>query len=265
MINILHEGDYHCGNFLGLTPPKHMAEMAHILKPMWDFRERELKSIGPVDIHIVGGDLIDGPGRKDSIGLFTTDLDTQKEWAIECVDRVKAKHRYFNYGSAYHVVASGNAEGAVANAFASPIADYTLLRVKNKRFNFRHFVGRSDIEKGQPGQLAREITRALIQEVLDGFEAADIYGRDHVHYYTRADLGDRTAYSCPAWELNVENKGSVYPRGLRTQYYHVGYTLIQIDNAGEIYIRPRWMRLSSLYPKEYLCPLEPKPRSPSRK
>lgn len=256
MITMLHEGDYHCGNALGLTPPDELDPRARaILEPMWAFREAEIKAIGKVDIHIVGGDIVDGPGKKDTIGLLTTDLYRQAEWAEACVERVKARHRYFNFGSSYHVVNGLNVEAMVAKAFDAPIQDYVRLRVKGKRFNFRHFVGRSDVERGQPAQAAREITRALIQEALEGYEAADIFGRDHVHYYTRADIGDRVAYTCPGWELNVETPGSVYPRGLRTQYYDVGYTLIQIDNQGEVYIRPRRMKLAKIYPKEYLCPI----------
>jgi hypothetical protein len=123
------------------------------------------------------------------------------------------------------------------------------------RFNFRHFVGRSDIERGQPAQIAREITRSLIQQVTEGSEAADIYGRSHVHYWSRVDLGGRTAYTSPCYQLPLDIPGSTYPRRLRSQYYHVGYTLIQIDDNGEVYIRPRYMKLANDFPKEYLCPL----------
>ena len=67
--------------------------------------------------------------------------------------------------------------------------------------------------------------------------------------------GPRTAYTAPAYQLPLDIPESTYPRRLRTQYYDVGYVIIQIDNAGEVYIRPRRMRIAKLYPKEYLCPL----------
>jgi hypothetical protein len=259
LITILHEGDYHCGNLLGLTPPDHWGEYADMLRPMWDFRESELEAIGPVDIHVMNGDLTDGPGKKDTIGLMTTNLDVQADWAIECAGRVRVKpggSRYLTYGSDFHVVNGLNVERQVARYFNAPIQDTLLLRIKSIRFNFRHFVGRSDTERGAFNQDAREITRELIKETVDGTEAADIYGRSHVHYWSRVDIKDRTAYTCPAWELPLDIPGSTYPRRLRTQYYDVGYTIIQIDLSGEVYIRPRRMRIAKVYPQEYLCPLQ---------
>lgn len=254
MITILHEGDLHCGHKLGLCPPPHMGEMEPLLAPLWAWREAELKAIGPVDVHILNGDLVDGPGFKGSLALITSDLDEQAEWATECVGRVRLKkggERYFTYGSDFHVVAFGNTERRIAKAFGAPISDIVLLKVKGTRFNWRHFVGRSDIERGQPTQIAREITRALIKEMTEGHEAADVFGRSHVHYYSRVDLAGRTGYTSPAYQLPIDIPGSTYPRRLRSQYYHVGYTLIQIDSAGEVYIRPRTMPLIMHYPKEY--------------
>lgn len=258
MITILDEGDYHAGDRLGLCLPKHAGEYAPLIKPLWDFRERELKALGPVDLHVLGGDLTEGPATKGSMGVHTSNLDTQADWAIENVERVKLKKggsRYFCYGSDYHVVFSANIERRIADYFDAPLRDYIRLRVKGKRFNFRHFVGRSDIERGQLTQDAREITRDVIQEVMDGTEAADVFSRHHVHYWSRASIKDRESYTCPCWKLPLDIPENTYPRRLRTQYYDVGYTIIQIDNAGEVYIRPRRMKLALKYPKEYLCPL----------
>lgn len=260
MISIIHEGDYHCGNMLGLCPPDEMPKATKdALAKLWAWREAELAQIGSVDVHVLNGDLTDGPGYKGSMALFTTNLDDQADLAIACAERVRLKRggvRYLTYGSDYHVVASSNVERQIARHFDAPIMDTLPVKIKGVRFNWRHFVGRSDIERGQPTQVAREITRALIQEALEGYEAADVFGRSHVHYYARVDLGDRIAYSSPAFQLPLSIPGSTYPRKLRSQYYHVGFTLIQVDNQGEVYIRPRRMRLVDHYPMEHLCPLK---------
>jgi len=255
MITILHEGDFHCGNKLGLTPPDYIPPaLEPILLPLWNWREAELKAIGPVDIHILDGDLTDGPGYKGSMGLLTSNLDDQADYATECSQRVRIKaggERHLAYGSDYHVVASANVERQIARNLGAPISDTILLRVKGTRFNWRHFVGRSDVERGAFNQDARELTRDLLREALDGIEAADVYGRSHVHYWSRIDVKRRTVYTSPAYQLPLDIPDSTYPRRLRTQYYDVGYTLIQIDNNGEVYIRPRTMRLQMHYPKEY--------------
>lgn len=255
MIKILLEGDLHCGNHLGLTPPEHQGEWADILAPLWAWREAELKAIGPVDIHVLNGDLIDGPGRKDNLGLFTTDTKEQRRWAVQCIGRVKAKHRFFTYGTAYHVASTYEAERDIAEHFGTEAQDTVLLKAGGVRFNFRHHVGRSDVPAGFGAQDGKEITRALLQEVTDGYEAADIFARNHVHYWSRVDVKRRTAFTCPAWELNIDAPGSLYPRQLRTQWYDVGYVLIEIDSQGETYIRPRTMDLKIKYPREYACPI----------
>ena len=255
MVTILHEGDYHSGHRLGLTPPRLVApEFEPILGKLWAWRAKELAAVGKVDIHILDGDLVDGPGFKGSMAHLTTNMDEQAEMAIEAVEMVKAKHRFFTYGSDYHVVQHANTEARIARHFGSEIRDTVLLKAGGKRFNFRHFVGRSDIERGQFTQDARELTRALIREALDGEEAADIFGRSHVHYWSRVDVKDRTVYTSPAWQLPLDIPGSTYPRKLRTQYYDVGYTLIQIDQHGEVYIRPRRLKVSAEFPRRYECP-----------
>ena len=254
MITIIHEGDYHCGHLLGLTPPDVPSPMADAVRHMWAWREAELKAVGPVDLHILNGDLVDGPGFKGALGLLTADLDEQAAMAETCAARVKIKkggERHCTYGSDFHVVAFGNTERRIAKALGASIQDTLLLKASGIRFNFRHFVGRSDTERGQLNQAGREITRALIQELTTGGEAADVYGRSHVHYWSRADLDDRIAYTCPCYELPLDIPGSTYPRRLRTQYYHVGYTLLQIDRAGELFIRKRIMPLNIEFPKEY--------------
>lgn len=261
MITILDEGDYHCGHRLGLTPPDHMGTKAlkATVGKLWDFRESVLEQIGPVDIHILGGDLTEGPGKKDSMPVMETDLLNQAEWAEECALRVKLKKggsRYICYGSDYHVVQSLSIERTIARALGCHIDDTIRLRIKGVRFNFRHFCGRSDIERGQPTQDAREITRELIQETIYGYEAADIYGRHHVHYSTGARLEDRQAYTCGAWQLPIPDKSVSYPRKLRSVYYSVGLTLVQILDSGEVMIRPMNMRMSQVFPRRYLCPID---------
>ncbi len=252
MTNILIEGDLHCGNHLGLTPPEHMGEWAWALKPLWDWREQQLALLPKIDVHILNADLIDGPGKKDNLGLFTTDTRLQRRWAIECIDRVDAAHRYFTYGSNYHVTTTYEAETDIAEHFHSEIHDTLLLKIAGVRFNVRHVVGRSDVPAGFGTQDIKEIIRALTQEATDGYKAADIFVRSHVHYWSRVEVKDKIAFTCPALELNLDVPGTVYPRSLRTQWYDVGFTFIQIDQHGEVYIRKRLMPLQIHYPKEYI-------------
>jgi hypothetical protein len=40
---------------------------------------------------------------------------------------------------------------------------------------------------------------------------------------------------------------------LRGLYYDYGFVYVEIDNSGEVYIRPRLMPLKYVVPKEYVC------------
>ena len=252
MTKILFEGDWHCGNQLGLTPPDNWSDrLRDIQRITWDFREAQLKAIGRVDIHVANGDLVDGPGRKDSMGHLTTDLDEQADMAIECATRVKARHRVFTYGSPYHVNLSQNVERKVSDYFGVGIQDTARFKVHGKRFNVRHVMGRSDVPGGPGAQTQKEITNDLLRSIEEGYEHADVFVSNHIHYYYRVDDGYRTAWSNPAWELALDTPGSIYPRTLRTLRYTVGFVLVEIDQHGEMYVRPRILRINDVAPKEY--------------
>ena len=252
MTRILVEGDYHCGNILGLTPQRHWSDRWQgVQEVMWNFRESELKALGKVDIHVMNGDLVDGPGRKDSMGHLTTDLDEQADMAIECAERVRAKHRVVTYGSPYHVNLNQNIERKVADYFSVEIHDTARFKVAGKKFNFRHVVGRSDVPGGPGAQTEKEITNDLLRSTFMGHEPADVYGRQHVHYFYLVNNGSQIAFSGPAWELDIDVPGSIYPRTLRTLRYRVGYTVIDVDSTGEVYVRPRMLTVNNFFPKEY--------------
>lgn len=252
MTRILVEGDYHCGNLLGLTPPDCWSpKLEAMQRVMWDFREAELKAIGPVDVHVMNGDLVDGPGRKDSMGHLTTDLDEQALMAIECAERVKAKHRVVTYGSPYHVNLNNNIERAIAQHFGIEIHDTARFKVAGKKFNFRHVIGRSDVPGGPGAQTEKEITNDLLRSTFMGHEPADVYGRQHVHYFYMVNNGSQVAFSGPAWELDIDAPGNIYPRTLRTLRYRIGFTVIDVDTTGEVFVRPRMLKVNDHFPKEY--------------
>lgn len=252
MTRILIEGDLHCGNELGLTPPEFWRDdLREIQRVMWEFREEQIKSIGKVDIHILNGDLVDGPGKKDSQGHLTTDLKLQAEMAYMCALRVKAKRRYITRGTGYHVNNGLNVEDIVADELGCEIQDTLRIEVNGRRINSRHVVGRSDTPYGQATQIQKELARDLIQAAVDGHQIADLHIRSHVHYHVLVKLKGRQAFSMPCWELPIEHPGAIYPRHLRTMYYDVGFVLVEIHDSGEIVVRDRILPIQDHFPKEY--------------
>ena len=251
--------DLHTGHVLGLTPPDYwQGRCKGLQRGLWEWWAQEVKQIGPVDFAIFDGDLVDGPGRKETIGLWTTDSEEQADAAAEALSIIKARERYVCYGTPFHSVTSLSLETLIARKLSAEIRDTLRLKVQGKgwevRFNTRHVQGRSDIPTGQGAQTGKEIIREMLQSMIEDFKPADILMRAHTHYYFRIEIAGRTAISIPSMMLPDPDRGrAIYARRLRTMYYDVGLVYIEIDRQGEVYIRPRRMPLKVLVPKEYLC------------
>jgi hypothetical protein len=259
MIRLLVEGDYHSGEVLGLAHPDNWPPRKRkYAEIMWNWRRQRLREIGRVDIQIIGGDLNEGYGRKGTLGLLTTDIGEQAEWAEEAAREVRAAYRYITYGTPYHVEAFTKCEDAVAKALtgAKPRETWRLGPFHGVRLMDRHVVGRSDIPYGQGTPLFREWVRDQLTAVLEEYRAADLHTRHHVHYYFEVRNARGQAVTCPCWRLPTPQtgEGSTYPYTLRPQYYDVGFLLIEIDRSGEIYVRPQIMPLKIAISRSYVCP-----------
>ena len=106
-------GDYHCGHCVGLTPPKwqwrataghtRRDKIATIQAEQWAWYAATIKRIGPVDLVLANGDLIDGSGhRSGGTEQITTDRQEQTDMAVECLRAIKARQYVMTYGTAYH-------------------------------------------------------------------------------------------------------------------------------------------------------------------
>jgi hypothetical protein len=251
--------DTHTGHVLGLTPPDYwQGRCRGLQKGLWDWWAGEIKQIGPVDFAIFDGDLVDGPGRKETLGLWTTDSEEQADAAAEALSIVRARERYVCYGTPLHTVTSLSIENLVASKLNAEIRDTLRLKIKGRswevRFNTRHVQGRSDIPAGQGAQTGKEIIREMLQSLIEDFKPADILSRAHTHYWFRIEIARRTGISLPALMLPDPDRGRmVYARRLRTLYYDVGLAYVEIDRQGEVYIRRRLMPLKMIVPQEYIC------------
>jgi len=253
MIRILVESELHCGNVLGLTPPDYWTRHSRrFAEPVWTWRQEMIKRVGRIDVHILNGDLTDGPGKKETIGIFTTDVEKQAGIAAECAREVRCRERFLTYGTNFHAVSTLSHENLVAKELHAPIKETLRMRAGGVRFNFRHVVGRSDIPYGQGTQVQKEIVRDQLQALLEEFKDADVIGRGHVHYFLHIETGSKHAFTGPSWELPNPDEGTaIYPRGLRTMYYNMGAVLIEVVN-GEPWIRKQIMPLKVAIQRPYI-------------
>ena len=248
MKRLLAIGDTHCGNLLGLTPPAWWNDRTPpTQRPMWEWYAKELATIGAVDILVLNGDLVDGEGKKETIGLLTTDVDEQAEMAVACLKDIVAKKRFLTYGTPFHTVGSSSYEKRIADALNSPVSATLMLDVDGMKFNFRHVAGRSDVPYGQGTQLYKEVVRDMLQSVIEEYSCADVVVRSHVHYYLHMDDGDRHAVSLPCLQVPE----SVFARGLRTMYYRLGMVLFLVDD-GQVTVELHKMPLKIVRRREYV-------------
>jgi len=243
--------DLHCGSICGLTPPRYWSEDTRGLQePFWNWYKDTLKTIGPVDVLVINGDAVDGEGKKESIGHITTDTLKQADIAVECIEMIKVPARAIHaaYGTDFHVLGTYSYEDAVADKLEVTISDSVLLNIRDKRFNFRHACGRSDIPYGQGTQTFKEAILDILRADAGEYEEADITVRAHVHYYCRMEVGRRVALTLPCLQLPF----TVFGRRCRHAYYDVGMMLIQVDDAG-VNITPYLMPLVTVQKQEYIC------------
>jgi hypothetical protein len=258
-MRILVESDYHAGHILGLTPSRYWSESNPWARILWEERAKILAGIGKIDAHILNGDAIDGPGRKDSSAHLTTDIIEQTEMAIEAAECVKTKRRFVVKGTGYHTDAGGNLERVIASALNTEAVDELRLDIHGRKLHARHVVGRSDTPYGQMTQLQKEVVNDMLQAEMEDYESADIIVRSHVHYCTMTAVADaarglmRHAVTTPALQLRAPVQ-SEYTRKLRTWLYHVGLTVIEIDKAGNVGIFPHIIPLKLTAPqsREYI-------------
>lgn len=259
MFRLLVMSDLHCGDATGLTPPKwHNDEFGDFQRPFWEWYVGTVKSIGPVDALVLDGDLIHGPARRDSAGHLTTNVKKQTKMAAECIKQVETKRRYIVRGTGYHTDHGGPLEDYIADSFGIDAEDELRLEIYGRKLLFRHVVGRSDIPYGQYTQIAKEMINEILQGSFEGYPAADINVRAHAHYSVMVSVGDavhgreRIALVNPALSLRGPEVTS-FVRGLRTWLYHVGMTLIEIEDNGEVFIRRRFFKSSEYLKRGYEC------------
>lgn len=216
---------------------------------MWSWFAGEVKQIGKVDLVVGNGDLVDGIGHKGTIELHTTDVEEQAEIATDILKIIPAKEYRLVYGTPFHVDGDMPYENNIATAIGCSIGDEQRLNVNGKKFHFRHVGGRSDTPYGGGTQLMKEITRDMLQGLVEDYESADVFVRSHVHYFLQCALEDRMAVSTPCLEI----PNGIYGRRLRTMYYTCGFLLIEVTDEGEVFVRLRRMPLKAVRSREYEC------------
>ena len=247
-VRILCTSDTHCGSRWGLTPPDWQNGTVRAwLDPFWKWWVALHKELGSFDAHVHLGDSVDGQGDKErGIAELELDVERQGDMAAEVLGVVKAAKHYLCFGTPYHSSGSHSYERHVARQLGATIEDTQYLRADGLRISARHVVSRSDTPYGQPGLVAKELIRDLLQAQQDDAPRADIVLRGHVHTYAWIDNGMGYAGIVPCLQL----PGGVFGRTQRPWWYRVGVLELRIAD-GYCSQRPHLMTLKDVRRRHY--------------
>lgn len=191
MSRVLACGDLHCGHVAGLTPPdwriprgRHPA-LHRLQERGWADWLEMVKAVGPVDVAIVNGDLIDGPGDKSGgTEELTTDPLEQVDMAVAALAPIKPRRGWvFTYGTAYHTGTRADYETGVARAYGASIGSHEWCEVDGVIFDCKHHVGGSQVPHGRHTAVARDRLWNLLWSEHGEQPRAAVYIRSHVHYH----------------------------------------------------------------------------------
>lgn len=217
MKKILVIADMHCGSFNGLTPPswfisrKRNERVSKLQEEMWEAYLGWLEEIGPVDVLIGNGDLIDGKGgRNGGVELLTTDMIVQTDIALECLEEIEYKESFFTYGTGYHVSTSSGEdyEKIIAESCGGIIDDTLRLDIEGVTFDVRHHVGSSSVPNGRFTSVARNRLWDVLIADKSQSVPSDVYIRSHVHYFNYCGGADWCAFCTPAMQSPNTNYGA---------------------------------------------------------
>ncbi len=204
-MRILSVSDFHTGNRSGLTPPKYNEQSEYSYKEYvyrrncWEWFVKEVQSLGPIDICVANGDLIDGKGPKTGGNeQITQDRTLQIEMAVDVLKAINAKEYHFSYGTGYHVGPEDDWEKQIAQSFGADVHDVVSLNINGLVMKWRHHIGGSQVPSGRATPLLRQQEWDTLWSLDDEFERANVMIFGHTHYFQAVINRYGTAIISPA-------------------------------------------------------------------
>lgn len=223
---VLILSDLHCGNIFGLTPPEYQNHFREIQQIGWKFYTDNIKKLGKIDLCILNGDLLDGPGKKDTRQHITTDMREQVNIAIEALKIVPAKKFVFIRGTCFHVTTDRENEDDIAKHFNSEIYDSKKINVNGCVIHCKHSVGKGSTVYGSVTPLQSTSALHMLTDISAENTPADIFVRSHIHEYNMVDREIFTAVTTPCLQF----KGMAYGRKYSSFY---SYGMVWFDIRGK--------------------------------
>lgn len=197
--------DPHSGHRVGLTPPDYQwivsrrtghiwRKYARIQVECWKWYAAKVAELRPIDVLLVGGDCVDGPGPKSGgVELITKDRTEQKTMAVECIAAWESPKIDIARGTPYHAGQEESWEDVVAESLRAggcevKIGDHEWIGVGFDSqpaivtFDLKHHVGASQIPHGRATAVKRDEMWNVLWAEAGLQPRGDWILRGHVHY-----------------------------------------------------------------------------------
>jgi len=251
--------DLHCGHEYGLTPPdwwyrddvqnERVSEIAHFQRALWDFYEKSINSLKPIDILLVNGDCIHGKEEKaGGAELITLDRHEQVRMAKEAIQLAEAKKVRLLYGTRYHVGKNEDFESILADLLGGDVAvhGHDFFNVNGTTIDIKHKIANSTVPHGRMTALARaRLWNVIWNAEQERQPKANIFIRSHVHYYGCCGGNNWFAFTTPALCYN-----STY--GIRSCEGLVDVGIISFDFSPEG--NYKWRIIKATFPSLKVLP-----------
>lgn len=230
--------DIHSGDTYGLADPANIPKKRSVphrlAKTLFDWYVGKIQEIGAVDLIISPGELIEGPGSKDTMELWTTDLEEQADACVDLLTMWNCPSYKLCYASLYHSGKDANSEhmvmrGLVERGREADIKTTQRLDIEGLKVSVLHKVGGSATAYGFASQLMKAGAHDAIRGLYRGYERADLYLRGHTHVYGFAGNDMLSVVNCPSLKWPMGR----YGRGIDRPYYAMGIVELEINGPND--------------------------------
>ena len=202
--------DLHCGHRSGLTPPQYqyqddaeeplLAKFGEFQRALWEWYEKTIAALQPIDTLIVNGDALDGKAEKSGgTELITSDRNAQVGMASESIKLAKAGKVYVIKGTGYHVGTDEDWEDVLADKIgAAHVGNHEWIDAEGVIIDCRHMVSGSTIPHGRYTAMARQALWNSLSAEREMQPKANIIIRSHRHFYAYCGEMRWLAISTPA-------------------------------------------------------------------
>jgi len=243
--------DLHAGHITGLTPPGWMfreeryPKLYAMQKEMWAKYRALIRKLGPVDVLIANGDLIDGKGKRSGgTELVTTDLLEQGDMAVKALQIWNADSTFVLYGTPYHVTADSgeDVEKIIGEKLEAQVHSHAFIDVEGVVFDCKHKIGSSQIPWSKHTAISRErIHNFLWNAAEEGQPKANVFIRSHVHYFNYCGGIDWLAMTLPALQGPHTKFGARQCSGV----VDWGLVVMDVDKGKIVNWKPEIIRLEN--------------------